>query len=67
MGRRIYKSSSNSTSVFAYDGDNLIEEANTSGAVAGGQAFEVILIFRVAAPSAGGPAFELPGGRPSCS
>ena len=25
FGRRIYKSSSNATSVFAYDGDNLIE------------------------------------------
>jgi RHS repeat-associated protein len=33
LGRRIYKSSSSSTSVFAYDGDNLIEETNTSGAV----------------------------------
>ena len=26
FGRRIYKSSSSGTSVFAYDGDNLIEE-----------------------------------------
>jgi RHS repeat-associated protein len=32
LGRRIYKSSSSSTSVFAYDGDNLIEETNSSGA-----------------------------------
>jgi len=31
FGRRIYKSSSSGTSVFAYDGDNLIEEANSSG------------------------------------
>jgi RHS repeat-associated protein len=31
FGRRIYKSSSTGTSVFAYDGDNLIEEANTGG------------------------------------
>jgi RHS repeat-associated protein len=31
FGRRIYKSSSSSTSVFAYDGDNLIEETNASG------------------------------------
>jgi hypothetical protein len=33
LGRRIYKSSSLGTSIFAYDGDNLLEEANTSGAV----------------------------------
>jgi hypothetical protein len=32
FGRRIYKSSSSSTSVFAYDGDNLVEETNSSGA-----------------------------------
>ncbi len=32
FGRRIYKSSS-ATSVFAYDGDNLIEETNASGGV----------------------------------
>lgn len=31
FGRRIYKSSSSGTSVFAYDGDNLIEETNSSG------------------------------------
>src|SRR5712691_4688748 len=29
---RIYRSSSSGTSVFAYDGDNLIEETNSSGA-----------------------------------
>jgi len=33
FGRRIYKSSSSGTSVFAYDGDNLIEETNSSGGV----------------------------------
>jgi hypothetical protein len=33
LGRRIEKSSSATTSVFVYDGDNLIEEANSSGAV----------------------------------
>jgi RHS repeat-associated protein len=33
FGRRIYKSSSSGTSIFAYDGDNLIEETNSSGAV----------------------------------
>jgi RHS repeat-associated protein len=34
MGRRIYKSlSTGGTSVFAYDGDNMIEETNSSGAV----------------------------------
>src|SRR5579859_4658321 len=33
FGRRIYKSSSAVTSVYAYDGDNLIEETNASGAV----------------------------------
>lgn len=32
FGRRIYKSSSSATSVFAYDGDNLIEQTNSSGA-----------------------------------
>ncbi len=32
LGRRIYKSSSLGTSIFAYDGDNLIEEATSSGA-----------------------------------
>lgn len=31
--RRIYKSSSNGTSIYAYDGDNLIEETNASGTV----------------------------------
>ena len=31
FGRRIYKSSSSSTSIYAYDGDNLIEETNSSG------------------------------------
>ncbi len=30
--RRIYKSSSSATSIYAYDGDNLIEETNSSGA-----------------------------------
>ncbi len=34
--RRIEKSSTAATSVFAYDGDNLIEEANSSGGVLGG-------------------------------
>jgi RHS repeat-associated protein len=33
FGRRIYKSSSAGTSVYAYDGDNLVEETNSSGAV----------------------------------
>ena len=33
FGRRIEKSSSTTTSVFAYDGDNLIEETNSSGTV----------------------------------
>ena len=32
-GRRIYKSSSSGTSIYAYDGANLIEETNTSGTV----------------------------------
>jgi RHS repeat-associated protein len=31
FGRRIYKSSSTATSIYAYDGDNLIEEVNSSG------------------------------------
>src|SRR3989475_5412598 len=33
FGRRIYKSSSWGTSIYAYDGDNLIEETNSSGGV----------------------------------
>jgi YD repeat-containing protein len=33
FGRRICKSSSIATSVYAYDGDNLIEETNAAGAV----------------------------------
>jgi RHS repeat-associated protein len=33
LGRRIEKSSSAATSVFAYDGNNLVEETNSSGAV----------------------------------
>jgi RHS repeat-associated protein len=33
FGHRIYKSSSSATSVFAYDGDDLIEETNATGAV----------------------------------
>ncbi len=32
FGRRIYKSSSAGTSIYAYDGDNLVEETNSSGA-----------------------------------
>ena len=31
FGRRIYKSSSSGTSVFAYDSDNLVEETNSAG------------------------------------
>jgi hypothetical protein len=31
FGRRVYKSSSSGTSVYAYDGDGLIEETNSSG------------------------------------
>ena len=30
FGRRIYKSSANGTSSYAYDGDNLVEETNSS-------------------------------------
>ena len=33
FGRRIYKSSSSGTSIYAYDGDNLAEETNLSGSV----------------------------------
>jgi len=33
FGRRIYKSSSSATSIYAYDGDNLIEETNATGGV----------------------------------
>ena len=33
FGRRIYKSSSSGASIYAYDGDNLIEETNASGGV----------------------------------
>jgi RHS repeat-associated protein len=33
FGRRVYKSSSTGTSVYAYDGNNLIEEMNSSGGV----------------------------------
>ena len=33
FGRRIYKFSSSGTSVYAYDGDNLVEETNGSGGV----------------------------------
>jgi RHS repeat-associated protein len=32
FGRRIYKSSSSTTSIYTYDGDNLIEETNSGGA-----------------------------------
>jgi RHS repeat-associated protein len=33
FGRRVYKSSSSATSVFAYDGNELLEETNSSGSV----------------------------------
>ncbi|MGB7848920.1 MAG: RHS repeat-associated core domain-containing protein [Candidatus Acidiferrum sp.] len=33
FGRRVYKSSSSATSVYAYDRNNLIEETNSTGAV----------------------------------
>lgn len=32
FGRRIYKSSSSGTSVYAYDGDTMVEEVNSTGA-----------------------------------
>jgi RHS repeat-associated protein len=32
FGRRVYKSSSSGTSVYAYDADNLVKEANAAGA-----------------------------------
>lgn len=32
LGRRIYKSSSSGTSIYAYDGDNLVEENSSAGA-----------------------------------
>ncbi len=32
FGRRIYKSSVSGTSIYAYDGDNLVEETNAAGA-----------------------------------
>lgn len=35
FGRRIKKVTSTTTSIYAYDGDNLIEETNSSGAVVG--------------------------------
>ncbi len=31
IGRRIYKSSNSGTSIFVYEGDNLVEETNASG------------------------------------
>jgi RHS repeat-associated protein len=34
LGRRIYKSSTSATSIYGYDGDNLIEETNSGGTVA---------------------------------
>jgi len=33
FGRRVYKSSSSATSIYAYDGANLIKETNSAGAV----------------------------------
>ena len=33
LGRRIYKQSPSTTSIFAYDGINLVEETNASGSV----------------------------------
>jgi hypothetical protein len=33
LGRRVYKSSSSATSVYTYDGDNLVEETNGAGGV----------------------------------
>ncbi|MGC1108121.1 MAG: hypothetical protein WA876_16450 [Candidatus Acidiferrales bacterium] len=33
FGRRIYKQSPNATSIFAYDGDGLVETVNSSGGV----------------------------------
>ena len=31
LGRRIYKSSSSGTSIYAYDGNSLLEETNAAG------------------------------------
>jgi hypothetical protein len=33
FGRRVYKSSSSGTSIYAYDGINPVEETNASGSV----------------------------------
>jgi hypothetical protein len=33
IGRRIYKSSNSGTSIFVYEGDNLVEETNALGTV----------------------------------
>jgi YD repeat-containing protein len=35
FGRRIYKQSPTTTSIFAYDGDNLVETVNGSGGLIG--------------------------------
>jgi len=53
FGRRIYKSSSSTTSVYAYDGDKLVEETNPSGAVVarpGGRPMKPRDDFRVPHP-----------------
>jgi RHS repeat-associated protein len=56
LGRRIYKSSSSGTSIYAYDSDNLIEETDASGAPVGRYTQlavdEPIAMFRVAGAAA---------------
>lgn len=56
FGRRVYKSSSAGTSVYAYDGDSLIEETNSSGAAVaryshGPNIDETLAMFRSSATS----------------
>jgi hypothetical protein len=43
FGRRIYKSSSSGTSIYAYDGDNLVEKTYSSGTAAACYAHGLII------------------------
>src|SRR5208282_5921469 len=57
MGRRIYKSSSNETSVYVYDGDNLVEETNVSGTVTARYSQHLGIDEPLAMLRAGAPSF----------
>jgi hypothetical protein len=53
FGRRIKKVTSSATSIYAYDGDDPIEEANAGGAVVARRVAQALVLGFSGAPSSG--------------